>query len=138
MIRSCIVPNDEFNSVNKNQIISSCTSFYKLFQLLFGEKNCTYSVHVLSSHLLQIRGDTPLTARSAFKYESFFSEVRSMYHPGTVSSLKQILQNGLMKRTLQHHSCIPHIHYSSETKGKECNNLIYTCLLYTSPSPRDS
>ena len=49
-----------------------------------------------------------------------------MYHPGTVSSLKQILQNGLMKRTLQHHSCIPHIHYSSEKKGKECNNLIYT------------
>lgn len=77
------------------------------------------------NHVLDIRGDEPLTERSAFKYENFYSEVRNLFQPGTISPSKQILQNCFMKRTLENHTCKKSIFYDIEKNGKENNSLIY-------------
>ena len=131
MIRACVLPNNEFKRATKKDIESACKKFYALYEELFGQHNCTYSIHVVPSHLLKIRGDMPLTHKSAFKFESFFAEMRSLFHPGTVSPLKQILQNSYVKRRLENHHCEKTIKYCPEnTKklhpGKENNSLIYT------------
>ena len=126
MIRSCVIPNTEFQSINVNNVNESCINFYKLFEELFGPKNCTYSVHVVTSHLLQIRGTSPLPSRSAFPFESFFGEVRSMFRPGTVSPLKQILKNCIMKRLLQTHNCSsPIVYQSYKPNTRESNEIVY-------------
>ena len=135
MIRACVLPNSEFRSLPDKLISNACDNFYRLFQKLYGKKNCSYSVHVVPSHLLQIRGAVPLTFRSAFKFESFFAEMKNLYVPGTPSTIKQILQNSYMKRFIEHHVCEKTIFYDCEKKpvegktfipGLENNHLIYT------------
>ena len=131
MVRACVLPNNEFSNIDKATVESACEKFYISYELLYGQINCTYSIHVIS-HLLLIRGEQPLTERSAFKFESFFSEMKQLYHPGTVSSMKQILQNCYMKRMLENHKCEKEIFYCPKKKnciqnpGKENNSLIYT------------
>ena len=130
MIRACIIPNEEFREIDKNTIESACQKFYSLYEKLYGQHNCTYSVHVVTSHLMQIRGNMPLTYRSAFKFESFFSEMRNMFQPGTVSPLKQIVQNCYVKRILESHHCEKTVYYCQEKvnqnhPSKENNSLIY-------------
>ena len=130
MIRSCVLPNNEFQKIDKSLIESACKNFYTLYEKLYGQINCTYSIHV-SSHLLLVRGNRPLTFRSAFKFESFFSEMRHLFHPGSVSSIKQVLQNSYMKRILEFHSCEKKLFFSPQKNnptnpGKENNSLIYT------------
>ena len=97
MIRACIIPNNEFENVSKDEIKHCCNLFYKTYETVHGQKQCSYSIHVVCSHLLQIRGKHPLTTTSAFKFESYYSEMKQCFQPGTTT----------------------------------------TCLLYTSPSPRD-
>ena len=101
---------------------------------MFGEINCSYSIHVVISHILLIRGENPLTFRSAFKFENFFGEIRNLFKPGTVSQLKQIIQNCYVKRILEHHICKKTTFFAPEKKtkpglkfnpGKENNHLIY-------------
>ena len=118
MIRGCLIPNDEYQNVNTSHIESACEKFYFLFEELFGQNNCSYSIHVVPSHLLQMRGDEPLTARSAFKFETFFSEMRHLFHPGTASSAKQILQNCYAKRLLEFHHCKKNNFLFSQKKAK--------------------
>lgn len=72
IIRACIIPNEEFRVVNDNDVLSACAKFYKLYEQCYGTQNCTYSIHVVISHILKIRGNRPLTYKSAFKFESFF------------------------------------------------------------------
>ena len=128
MIRSCVIPNEEFDLVCKDSILRACELFYNLYFELFGQKNCTYSLHVVGSHLLKMRGDVPLTERSAFAFESFYSEMKNLFKPGTNSTLKQILRNTLMKRKLGFHKCEKTIFYSPENNKEtlENNSLIYT------------
>ena len=135
MIRSCVIPNEEFINVKHDDIASACEKFYMLYEELFGQNNCSYSIHMTPSHLLLIRGDEPLTYRSAFQFENFFSEIRNLFQPGTVSPLKQILQNCFVKRILEHHVCEKETYFAPEKKpkpgvklnpGKENNHLIYT------------
>ena len=111
------------------------STFNELFEETYGQKNCSYSVHIVPNHLLKIRGNEPLTHRSAFKFEFFFSELRNLFHPGTVSPLKQILKNCFVKRILEHHECEKTTYFSAEKKTKpgkkfnpprENNHLIYT------------
>ena len=128
MIRACILPNEEFRKIDTAIVESACKNFYELFEKLFGEINCTYSIHVLPSHLLKIRGNNPLTYRSAFKFESFFSEMRNLFQPGTISPVKQILNNCYMKRLLEYHYCQKKVFFGpqkSNNTGKENNSLIY-------------
>ena len=128
MIRGCIVPNEEFENVNKARIASACELFYNLYFELFGQRNCTYSVHVLSSHLFKIRGHVPLTERSAFPFESFYSEMKNLFRAGTSTPLKQILKNTYMKRLTEHHVCEKTIYYKEQKTNNtlENNSLIYT------------
>ena len=135
MIRGCLVPNEEFPNVDKSHIESACKNFYLIFEELFGQNNCSYSIHVVPSHLLQMRGDNPLTSRSAFKFETFFSEMRHLFQAGTASTVKQVLQNCYVKRMLEYHHCQKQTFYSAKKKpkpgkpfnpGKEDNSLIYT------------
>lgn len=126
MIRSCIIPNVEFNDLDSDIVHSACKEFYELYESLFGVLNCPYYVHVLTSHLLKIRGKNPLTFNSAFGFESFYGEVRKAFVPGTPSPLKQILKNVMMKRVLGSHNCKLSIKYTVKNTPKECNNLIYT------------
>lgn len=127
-VRACIVPNEEFDEIELNNVKNACKKFYTLYEKHFGQKNCSYSVHVVPSHLLRIRGNNPLTHTSAFIYESFYSEMRQLFQPGTSSPLKQIIQNTIMKRSLEKHYCTKPIKYStvqSEKSGLENNSMIY-------------
>ena len=134
MIRSCTIPNEEFRVIDTNDVESACKKFYILYEKCYGQINCTYSIHVTGSHLLPIRGNRPLTYKSAFKFESFFSEMRELFHAGSVSPTKQILQNCYMKRILEHHVCQKSTFFKPEkqpvqgkkfTPAKENNSLVY-------------
>ena len=128
MIRACIIPNDEFRKIDDDQVESAGKKFYNLYEKLYGQINCTYSIHVASSHLLQMRGNRPLTFKSAFKFEGFFAEMRNLFHPGSVSPLKQIIQNCFVKRMLEFHTCEKSLFFApqKQRQGKEDNSLIYT------------
>ena len=125
MIRVCTIPKEEFRIVSLALIERVTKQFYSLYQELFGMKNCTYNTHVLTSHLIEIRFHGPFTATSAFPFESFYSELRNSFVPGTPSGLKQILQNVLIKRVLSHHTCENEIYYSEKETEREANNMIY-------------
>lgn len=125
MLRSCVIPNDEFEHVDQNQILSCMDKFYNLFEQLFGEKNCSYSIHLVGSHLLQIRGDEPLPSTSAFPFENFYGEMRNAFVPGTSSTAKQILRNILIKRILGKHNCEASIYLSPNDTPSECNSMVY-------------
>ena len=125
MIRACILPEHEYANVNVNQIKYCQKNFYPLYQQIFGERNCTYSIHVVISHLLQMRAPGPLTENSAFKFEAFYAELRHAFQPGTVSVIKQMLQNVLLKRLLSKHVCKEKIYLREKDTGLECNSLIY-------------
>lgn len=125
ILRACLLTEEEFNEIPNHLINSTAHSFYKNYESVYGPKNCTYSIHLIASHLLQIRGDAPLTERSAFKYENFYSELRNLFQPGTTSCSKQILTNCYMKRQLENHNCKKSNFYDTEKKGKENNSLVY-------------
>ena len=127
VVRSCVLPNSEFDHINKATIVSACELFYNLYFELFGQQNCTYSIHVVGSHCLKIRGNVPFTERSAFPFESFYSEMKNLFKAGTTSPLKQILQNTSMKRSIEHHVCEKTIVYNvKSTNSLENDSLIYT------------
>ena len=125
MVRACILPKEEFESVNVNSIKYCQKNFYLIFQQLFGEQNCTYSIHVLSCHLLQMRSQGPLTETSAFIFESFYGELRNAFRPGTSSVIKQMMQTILLKRLLSKHVCNESIYLAVKDTPMECNSLIY-------------
>ena len=126
MARACILPEEEFQNVNINSIKYCQKNFYQLYQKLFGVRNCTYSIHVLTSHLLQIRNLGPLTETSAFRFESFYAELRNAFQPGTVSPIKQMMQSVLLKRQLSKHVCCENVYLRVKDTALECNSLIYT------------
>ena len=126
MVRSCILPSEEFKHFPLNVLDKCASSFYSLYQQLFGVKNCTYSIHVFGSHLIEMRFHGPLTLTSAFPFESFYGEMRNSFVPGTPSTLKQIMSNVLIKRFISHHKCENDIFISVKNTPMECNNLIYT------------
>lgn len=126
MIRACTLPDNEYFNVNVNEISSSGQKFYTLYEKVFGVSNCTYSTHVVGSHMPQIRQLGPLTETSAFKFETFYGEIRNSFTPGTPSSLKQIFENVMLKRSLGGHSCEKSIHISNYDTSLQCNSLVYT------------
>lgn len=127
MIRTCIVTNEEFDFISNELIVRVCIHFYRNYEKIYGVSNCTYSVHVVGSHLLQMRGTSPLNSRSAFKYESFYAEMKNLFCPGTPSTTKQILRNCLMKRQLENHACVKKIKYQipPRKETRENNSSIY-------------
>ena len=126
MLRSAVIPSQEFANTSIDAINESCAKFYELFEKTFGPENCPYYLHVFCCHLMEIRTHGPLTETSAFKFESFYGEIRRSFVPGTVSPLKQILKNILLKRSLRHHSCSNKIFISNYETPLESNRLIYT------------
>ena len=126
MIRACILPESEYANVNVNHIKYCQKNFYTTYQSLYGKRNCTYSIHVVIAHLIQMRAMGPLTEVSAFKFESFYAELRRSFQPGTVSVLKQMFQNVLLKRMLSKHVCEEKIYLREKDTPLECNSLIYT------------
>ena len=125
MIRACIIPVEEYSFVNQNDITDCCQKYYKLYEKLMGEENCTYNTHLVLSHLPKIRVHGPLTLTSAFGFESFYGEMRHCFVPETGSPLKQILSKVILKRTLSHHSCKIPIFYSNYKTSLEDNSMIY-------------
>ena len=125
-VRACILPDIEFSHLNQETIQYCCGRFYDLFYDLFGATNCSYTIHIVCTHLLEIRKLGPLTESSAFGFENFYSELRQSFTPGTNAPLKQMLQNVILKRALSHHVCIKSIHYSAEDTPLECNSIIYS------------
>ena len=128
MIRMCVLPNEEFETLDPN-IIDYCSSqLYKLYEQLFHVINCSYNTHVVFSHMRIIRTHGPLTLTSAFGFESFYGEMRHAFVPGTLSPLKQILETILLKRTIAPHYCKPSIYYSPKDTALESNSYVYTFL----------
>lgn len=126
IIRACILPQQEYEKVSQHTLFELCELFYNLFEELFGPQNCTYSIQVVSSHILKIRGHVPLTERSAFMFESYYSEMKNLFQPGTQAPLKQILKNTIMKRSVEYHACAKSVHYTTEKNNLENNHGVYT------------
>lgn len=124
-MRACTIPSEEFSELDLQTINDCCSEYYQLFESLFGMQNCSYNLHVIFCHLLEIRTHGPLTETSAFKFESFYGEMRRSFVPGTVSPLKQILKNVLLKRSLSKHLCQNNIFITNYDTPLECNKLIY-------------
>ena len=80
---------------------------------------------VIASHLLNIRAKAPLTETSAFKYESFYGEMRRCFAAGTKAPLKQIMQKIYLKRALTFHCCENSLFFCPKDTMLECNSLIY-------------
>lgn len=131
ILRACVLSNEEFDKIRKTTINSLSQGFYKNYEKVYGPNNCTYSIHIVSCHVLQIRGDQPITARSAFIFENFYAEMKNLFCPGTRSPLKQVLKNCYLKRQLQPHCCQNPIKYSKMPPieniniGKENNHSVY-------------
>ena len=125
MIRSCILPSDEFHCISLEFLSNITEEFYKLYETLYGALNCTYNTHIVGSHLIEMRSHGPLTLTSAFSFESFYGEIRRSFVPGTQSTLKQILQKILVKRAISPHCCENTIHFSDYETELESNNLVY-------------
>ena len=125
MIRSCVIPPKEFANIDLNDIDSASQQFYKLYQSLFGEINCTYNTHVVGCHLIEMRYHGPLTLTSAFSFESFYGEIRNSFVPGTQSTLKQAFERIFLKRSLTPHKCENSIYYSAKNTCLENNSMIY-------------
>lgn len=126
LIRASILPVTEFECVSVAEFQTLSQKFYVLYEQLFGPRNCSYSVHIIASHLLQIRNMQPLTQSSAFPFEHFYGEMRRTYVSGTQSTTKQIFQNVLLKRSLAFHACSAPIHFSEKDTKLERNSLVYT------------
>ena len=126
MVRSSVLPTQEFYQINLQDMTNTSAEFYELFEELYGPLNCTYSIHTFCSHLLEIRTHGPLTQTSAFKFESFYGEMRRAFVPGTPSPTKQIMKNILLKRKLRKHICENHLYISNYDTCLESNSLIYT------------
>ena len=126
MLRACVLPSSEFAHIDISLVNECCAKFYEIFDNIFGETNCTYNLHVFVAHLLEIRTHGPLTDTSAFKFESFYGEMRRSFVPGTISPLKQIMKNIFMKRILRKHSCSKDIVITNYETALESNNMIYT------------
>lgn len=125
MIRACILPIAEFKTIDLEEFEKICSQFYNLYDRIFGMNNCSYNTHVVGSHLLEMRYSGPLTETSAFNFESFYGEIRNSFVPGTKSTLKQILSNILIKRSLSYHCCENSIYFSEKVTLTEDNSLIY-------------
>ena len=125
MLRSCVLPSNEFGPISLSLVEECCAKFYILFEELFGVCNCSYNLHVFCSHLLEIRTHGPLTETSAFKFETFYGEVRRSFVTGTPSTLKQILKNIFLKRAISNHVCDNSIYISNYDTSMESNKLIY-------------
>jgi hypothetical protein len=67
-----------------------CLEFYKLYEKLFGKDDCSYNVHVFSSHITQIRCAAKLTKVSAAPFEASYAPVRNSCAPGTQSVGQQV------------------------------------------------
>ena len=126
VLRAALIPSNEFAHIDLEIVNTMCANFYHLYESLFGKQNCPYNLHVFCSHLLEIRTHGPLTETSAFKFEAFYGELRRAFVPGTVSPLKQILKNIMLKRALRKHFCQNTIFLSNYDTPLESNNLIYT------------
>ena len=125
MVKACVIPDEEYAPFNNSNVIQYCiTKFYSIYESVFGARNCTYNTHTFS-HLLEMRSHGPLTATSAFPFESFYGEMRNSFVPGTNSTLKQIFSNILLKRAIAKHCCEQKIYISEKDTPMECNSLIY-------------
>ena len=125
MLRSAVIPTPEFCNIDLTIVQECCKEFYQLFENLFSAQNCTYNLHVFCCHLLEIRTHGPLTETSAFKFESFYGELRRSFVPGTCSPLKQILKNVFLKRNISKHYCKHNTFFTNYDTSLECNKLFY-------------
>ena len=126
MIKSCAVPTEEFRGISEVAMENAPLQFYSVYERLFGTHNCTYNTHVSCSHLMEMRYHGPLTEVSAFPFESFYGELRNSFVPGTVSTIKQMFSNILLKRSLSSHICEKSIYISVKDTPLECNSLLYS------------
>ena len=124
-LRASLIPTEEFKQIKLDDVNDCCHYFYKVFEQIFGPLNCTYNLHVLCGHMLEIRTHGPLTQTSAFKFESFYGEMRRSFVPGTVSPMKQICKNILLKRAISSHQCDNNIVISNYDTPLESNKFIY-------------
>ena len=125
-VKACVLPKEEFAPVPLEIIDFCCKAFYSIYQQLFGMQNCSYNTHIFGCHLPEMRYHGPLTFTSAYAFESFYGELRNSFVPGTVSPLKQIMGNVILKRAISNHNCETSIYYSAKDTAMECNSLIYT------------
>ena len=126
LIRACMIPDIEFNTLDKSVIEYCSKNFYDLYEKLFHERNCTYYTHIIGCHMPEVRTHGPITHTSAFGFESFYGELRHSFTPGTISPLKQALEKTLLKRMISPHCCKSSIFFSPKETPLESNCFVYT------------
>lgn len=126
MVRLCVIPDIEYNTVDNNVLLYCSKHFYELYERLFHARNCTYYTHMIGCHMPEIRTHGPVTLTSAFGFESFYGELRHSFTPGTMSPLKQMMENIMLKRNISHHCCESSLYFSPKDTALESNSYVYT------------
>ncbi len=104
IVRAVYLPEAAFLVLQENTDLERTLHFwYETFERSFGQRNCTYNVHVFA-HLLLIRSVAPLHEVSAVDFEDHYNLLKRSYRPGTMSMGTQALQNTHLSR-LHGHTC---------------------------------
>lgn len=128
ILRAYTISNEEARLVDMVHVGKLQQRFVRLFEMVFGKFNCTYSVHQVL-HLDLVRAKGPLTETSAFTFEALFGLIRRCFKPGTPNPIKQAFEKIYMK-DLKSHCCKRGLSIVSRTKKQKAvrtnDSLFYT------------
>ena len=116
LLRSTMMDDQDFQAIEeeknsqrsrygKHSLLDIQQRWYIQFQHQFGKGACSYNIHLVGSHLLEIRKMRSMTETSAFPFESEYGSLIKRIVPGTRHVGKQALVNTFLAVSRDHHSC---------------------------------
>lgn len=127
-MRAMLLPDVEYQAfmrAHRGYVLKWRRRFYTLYSTIFGREACSSNTHALW-HLLHFRDVLgPLTEHSAFKYESSYGTLRTMYRPTNCSPGLQAMRGFYLRSSVGHH-CQTSLLFRATDTGKRCDSLVYT------------
>ena len=124
LTRACILSDEEYRTFSQAKLKQHHDHFYKLFTNLFGEKNCSYNIHVFS-HLQTIRRQGKLQKTSAFPFEASYGILKESYCPGTTSPGKQAMTRLLSRYGPIGHKCERNLTHALRLTRKKNDSIVH-------------
>ncbi len=92
VFRAASLNEEIYAELDKEHLQNLLRRWYRSFEEAFGERNCSYNIHVFH-HLLSVRELGPLPETSAVCYESHYNLLKRSYQAGTESIGLQAMAN---------------------------------------------
>ena len=116
LLRATMMDNKDFEVIEakkrsqrsdagKHSLLDIQHRWYIQVQHQFGKGVCSYNIHLMGSHLLEIRMMGSMTKTSAFPFESFYGYLIKKTATGARHIGKQALVNSFLAVNWDHHSC---------------------------------